>query len=384
MKRLIIGLLLLLSLCAPAAAEERINLGTEGYDGLSYCFTLPDGRLVFSGTKGMKGNYQNSRGRLLCLNPDLSLSWDYVDPAEGSWGFGGAQLLKNGLIAAVRSNSPKQSTVQKEICYFTQEGQPTGTPVDIYQPDISSSGATGSCLSLTIIPGDAQTYFHYFMDWEGNILFRLHSELTIGGGYNLLPAEDGLVLAGCEQGYPACAKIMKVDLHGQTLWETVLPTLLPDGNARLEWARTAPDGGFVAWLTEFSHGEGQGKLQRAHAVVKFDRDGRVQWMNRDAFEPSMRCDALIADKDRIVVGVEEGQEFTGGAPHRYIWLNESGQYLGETQLTFGKDEKSYGSQLIPTESGLWVLKDIRMIRDGKNVLKEMDSVDEVLFKLPAL
>jgi len=31
-----------------------------------------------------------------------------------------------------------------------------------------------------------------------------------------------------------------------------------------------------------------------------------------------------------------------------------------------------------------VLKDIRMIRDGKNVLKEMDSVDEVLFKLPAL
>ena len=90
MKRILMILLSLLLLVQPALAEETINLSTEGYDDLKgdYC-VLPDGRIVIAGAVGVKGNYENSRARLICLNPDGTVSWDYRDTSEGDCSFNG-------------------------------------------------------------------------------------------------------------------------------------------------------------------------------------------------------------------------------------------------------------------------------------------------------
>ncbi|MBR3429860.1 MAG: hypothetical protein IKG87_07170 [Clostridia bacterium] len=76
----------LLVLCSCAFAENTVNFSGPGYDALQYACTLPDGRMIFTGYRGAKGNYQESRARLLCLNPDKTVSWEYFDPSEGQCG----------------------------------------------------------------------------------------------------------------------------------------------------------------------------------------------------------------------------------------------------------------------------------------------------------
>ena len=96
-------------------------------------------------------------------------------------------------------------------------------------PSVATSLLSSRFLSLflqiTVIPGDAEVFYRYFLDWDGNELFKIASneEITIEKSFE---AEDGVVLMGCEPTWPSNAKIMKLDLKGSLLWETVLPTHL--------------------------------------------------------------------------------------------------------------------------------------------------------------
>ena len=73
--------ILLLCLCAvlltgSALAEDVADISGEGFDCMYYKCTLPDGRVILTGCKGTVGNYIDSRARILCLNPDMTVSWD--------------------------------------------------------------------------------------------------------------------------------------------------------------------------------------------------------------------------------------------------------------------------------------------------------------------
>ena len=88
-------------LCGAACAEEMHVLGRGNWDYLEYGCTLPDGRLVFSGTQANPGNYHKAHARLLILNPDLTVNADYLDPTIGECRYTGAALLPDGRIGAV-------------------------------------------------------------------------------------------------------------------------------------------------------------------------------------------------------------------------------------------------------------------------------------------
>ena len=139
--------------CSAAMAENGMNLGADGNDWLTYACTLPDGRLLFTGSRATPGNYQDSRARLLCLNPDLSVSWEYWDPAEGKAHFSGAALLPDGTIGIIYTNAPYQETEAIEIRKFTMEGKQIGEAVDIFQNGKTSSlvdSITSACIQLDV------------------------------------------------------------------------------------------------------------------------------------------------------------------------------------------------------------------------------------------
>ena len=111
---LLLGLCLAL-LAGTALANEVVDISSEGYDCFGYTYTLPDGRLLFTGCHGTPGNYMDSKARILCLNPDRTVSWEYIYPEEGSWDFGGVVLMKDGTLCVRLSNSPYQTTLEDKL-----------------------------------------------------------------------------------------------------------------------------------------------------------------------------------------------------------------------------------------------------------------------------
>ena len=218
----LLGRVLLLCLCmallaGSAMANEIVDLCAEGYDSIGYsCCTLPDGRLIITGKRGTIGNYADSRARLVCLNPDMTVSWEYIDPEEGSCGFYALTVLKDGTIAALLDNSPYQKSESQKLKYFTPDGKPTGKEIDI-QETLLMDGTSPSCMWALSTSDDGDETSMAVYDWEGNMLFRdTEGHNVISGARQMIEEEDGLVFAGNESGLRTCARIAKVDFQGKT------------------------------------------------------------------------------------------------------------------------------------------------------------------------
>ena len=52
-----------------------------------------------------------------------------------------------------------------------------------------------------------------------------------------------------------------------------------------------PDGGYLAWVLESDYNSDQW----AHALVRFNDNGRILWINRESFDntPTIGCSGLI-------------------------------------------------------------------------------------------
>ena len=66
-------------LAGTACAEELHFLSTGDWDYLDYGCTLPDGRIVLVGTRTVYGEDYMTGAWVLCLNPDLTVSWEAVE-----------------------------------------------------------------------------------------------------------------------------------------------------------------------------------------------------------------------------------------------------------------------------------------------------------------
>ena len=396
MKKMILLVLCLSILSSFAYSESVISFNGPGYDALGYACTLADGRMIFTGYRSVEGNYQESRARLLCLNPDKTVSWEYFDPSEGKCGYGAALVREDGRLAVVFSNSPYQTLTERKIKYFTVEGEPLENTVDIFREDSLLNAVYPSFLQITVIPGDAEVFYRYFLDWDGNELFKIASneEITIEKSFE---AEDGVVLMGCEPTWPSNAKIMKLDLKGNLLWETVLPTHLehlPD--ASLEYCTQTSDGGYLALYFESAGLESDGKTpERYQALVKFNRDGRMLWMNHDCFPQGefKQCKGLYEYDGKYVMELNTTQKsFSIDHPRVFLWFDEEGHELGQTELIINPEDlniqadqgkiENVGGSFVTMPDGLWMLRDIMIEND--NHMKEMDSRNEILFKIPEL
>lgn len=382
MKRILILISAFLLLSLPAVAEE-IDLSTEGYDNLynGYC-SLPDGRIVVAGGKADKGNYQNQRARLICLNPDGSISWEYVDPTLGNCSFSTPVLLTDGTVGTTFRNSPDQSICQMEIRKFSQEGEPLGTPVDIYVPDMGVCQSINSCIEYAVIPPTAQTYYRYFIDWEGHILFKVFSESGMSGVKDMLPLKDGILLYGTDNGYPSPAKLLKTDLYGNVLWETVVPTWQDEGDANLTNGFQTSDGGYVFWLME-SSGNPLSELEWHTALVKFDENGRQVWANHHLPQNvlgSFRnrgCHDIQEYEGKLVVAMGT-KNYDDGEPHHYLWFSADGEYLGHSILPV--EGRASGSSLTIVGDVLYDKK--VTYTKHEEYMDTQDSFDVKLYPVP--
>ena len=77
---------------------------------------------------------------------------------------------------------------------------------------------------MTVYTGDGKEQ-RGFLDWNGDLIFSFDRKKMIGLR-STFAAEGGLVLAGNEVGGSSNAKIMKVDMQGNVIWETVLPMMM--------------------------------------------------------------------------------------------------------------------------------------------------------------
>ena len=79
-------------------------------------------------------------------------------------------------------------------------------------------------------------------------------------------------------------------------------------------------------------------------------------------------------------------------PRLFLWFDEDGQALGQTELMIKNEEldihadqeniENVGGTFVTMLDGLWMLRDI--VIESDDHMKEMDSRDVILFKIPEL
>ena len=396
--------LLLLCLCAvlltgSALAEDVADISGEGFDCMYYKCTLPDGRVILTGCKGTVGNYIDSRARILCLNPDMTVSWDYIDPSEGCCSFTWTALLKDGTLGVVFENSPYQTCEERKLVFFTLDGKPAGKEISLTVSNAMVNKVSASCIwQFDYLDGVGKV--EELLDWEGNAILRYGKEDSIpfDGMEWMFEEEDGLVFAGRERGNNGCAKILKMDFQGNMLWENVLPLTAPEAedSSMLDCIRME-DGSYVALVGEFGRVAKDGVSDYVnYRLVKFSPGGRILWTNREAFDryPGKWFGSLIWYNGRLVT---EMDKWTTGSDRDFhaklLWMDENGNWLGTTEVNktpedfprIAKEKKpsTLGiTSLIPTSGGLWALIDYEA--EKSTHLKQMDTVDDYLVKVPEL
>ena len=340
MKRILIILIAGMLLCSAVSLAENTpaDISGEGYDCMYYQCTLPDGRVILTGWQSTPGNWQDSRARILRLNPDMTVSWEYRDPAEGFCGFTRAAVLKNGRIGVVFENSPGQETEEIKLKFFDTDGRPAGEEISLPVSDGLVYGATASCIWLR---GYSSTWF---IDWEGNTVFQFSDEKSpLNGCDRMTETEDGLVFAGCSSEDEAL--LIKLDFRGELLWETRIPASEQAGmeGANLTDCMKTEDGGYLAQLVEYGS-----EISAYRYLVKFGADGLVAWKNADAFDrcPETWLNGLVMHNGILVAEMMgSSDEYGMNGVGTYVWMDGNGNWLGTT------DDINPGRAVEPFHSG---------------------------------
>lgn len=371
-------------LCSNASAENAVDLAnTPNQDGWLDVCTLPDGGLVFAGYTEMQTEDGPDKGRLLCLNPDRTVRWTYTDP--DAFSYGTVKLLKDGTIAVFSYNGVK---------FFTPDGQPAGKDIslpytngDIY--DITSLGI----LHAQRQADEAQAESLVLTGWDGSTLFRISEPESMWAGSAPIEEEDGLVLFGQESGDPAqaAAKMMKVDLEGNSVWQSVMPFL---SEKRLSTSVNAccktSDGGYLAVLWDLITDPDSGTENSNHVLVKFDSAGKLLWMlpTRFAFWQT-------AEYDGKYVGYTHAFDWETNRPFmRYLWVDADGNELGTTELHFSEEDLPRYTgpadmslsveKMIPMSDGLWQVLCFWKTDEPKEDDPAWSRQDNLLLRVPEL
>ena len=393
LKRLFLLCLCVALLGGSALANEAADYSVEGYDQLYYKMTLPDGRLIFTGSVGKPGKYMESKARILCLNPDGTVSWDYMDPEKGSCSFGEIALTKDGSLCALFDNSPYQTTEEIKLKFITTEGKPVGKEIS---QDLSQDyRILNAGLMIRHFASEAEESYTELVDWDGNVLFRWPGYGPIAVN-DLIEEEDGLVMIGREPGMLANAagKIMKVDWQGNTVWETVMPFQMDYNEGSVMCGIRTGDGGYVAILNETGPNAGGPGSKWLTGIVRFSPDGRILWNHTvDASTLDYVYDVIAEYDGKYVIQCEHMDRFASlRYPMRYLWLDADGNELGITEMELSSEDlpKHAGKKnvnmlsggLFPMNGSLWMISS--WWEDNSKLENEMASADDVFLKVPEL
>ena len=312
---------------------------------LSYACTLPDGRVVLSGTESRyeedEYSYSLDKARLVCLNPDGTVSWEYTGPEEKAYyhlWFDQAMVLKDGTIAV------KHSLEGQSIQFFSSDGNKIDKEVGPFEE-------CKLCPSFLMVDKteNGKKSGIEVTDWDGNLITRIMEDQVFGDGFHNWMAGDELVLYGETGNDGSHAKIVKMDgLTDKVLWETVLDYQLPDTDyAGISELVKTEDGGYAALVFETKYGAAEGEDISRSIIVKLDADGRVRWVYRDdRQDDAMMVELCTYDGKLALVrtlGYDGGKEISIIAS----WIDDEGRKLGTTELAVQPEwfAKDLGSML---------------------------------------
>lgn len=370
----ILALCLCLVLLAGTACAEGIVTIASAQDDLEYRCTLPDGRIVLAGSKTPDGEGSSPRACVLCLNPDRTVSWEFIDRDEN--GFSSVYqvtVLPDGTIAAVFARFEGENRTQRAK-FFTQDGQPTGRELEI-SGDPLIYGTGPSWLLLYQWDDEEQAASTVLTDWDGNEITR-YPGLAIPGGYGSVIGDtaEPVVVGQDSREIDCYAKILKLDSgNGEVVWQTTLPWQLPDtvGSMFVKGTETE-DGGYAAWLSEYVPGLTDDSDNNCDFLVKLDADGRVQWITREGIEEkTLGVRGVLSGNGKIGVYCVSEENGSVNLGHWiFVWYDLDGKELGTTELNLdsgsfpGADPEYSGTSGIPIisvgesfsmEDGLWAL-----------------------------
>ena len=359
----VLGRALLMCLCAvllcsaaftetAGTAEVPVDLGnTEGPDRLFGFCTLPDGRIVFAGHTEKPDGSGRTAARLLCLNPDRTVCWDYTDPKLSSF----------SEIAAAGDDTVAVFCDDFKVRFFTADGEPAGKTLS------ESAVYYGGLYRLTSFgllwynQADRKTEL---TGWDGNILFRADIPECMWAGAQPLEDADGLVLSGQEAGDPAAvhAKVMKIDLQGNTVWDTVFPALSEKRDAA--GARSVlktSDGGSLTVVWEYRDIPGSDRDEGHSVLYKLDAGGQILWKN----ETESTYWSMAEYDGKYVTSEQMTDTDTDDRRMNFVWLDTDGNILGTTEYELRDDafppyaDSGTASvsmeEFVPMTDGLWEL-----------------------------
>lgn len=174
LKRILILTLCLIMLAGTVLAEN-INVDefcTGDGDYLYFLCTLSDGRLLCGGSKTLDESKDIARKWLLCLNPDRSVSWEYITPEEEASTVMRASERPDGTIAVVFDMGDEDyeapEGARSKIRYYTPDGQPTGKETDL--PGVIMSITDTDIVQMLLPEEENDDYRYILTDWEGNVM----------------------------------------------------------------------------------------------------------------------------------------------------------------------------------------------------------------------
>ena len=324
LKRLLMLCLCLALTAGCACAENVVEISNGTGESLDDLCALPDGRLLLGGSKKTASDTCTC-ARLVCVNTDGSVSWEYTGPEQDNTyrGFYGAAVLNDGTIAAMMIEEPQEGkpiTIQ----FFTQDGKPTGkeTAIDSWLVNFSLEPSF-LVMGTASTEGDSTEIF----DWDGNKL-NSYDGLVIAGGCGSVAQGDETVLYGTRNGR---AVLMKTDgLPGGMLWERTLDLQWPDTKeGQLYNAVKTEDGGYAALLMEMVDSPDDEIMYRK-ALVKFSADGDVEWTSREEAESDLWDDMFVYN-GKIVIYDYPPTDMD--KPLVLRWFDMDGKESGTTELT---------------------------------------------------
>ena len=375
MIRRALALCLCLVLAAAAAgAEDMTVLSSGAEDWLNYECTLPDGRILLTGGKMENGRDGNFVPWIVCMNQDRTVSWELIDrQEEGSTAAGRAAVLEDGTIAV----NIGEHTEKEMIRFFTKDGEKARPDLELPSAAIIEAAEASYVMLTDAEDGGEQTIL---MDYEGKELLRYSGvSLPNGYGYKVKGGED-LVLYGQDGAVDGRARLVKLNgLQNTVLWETVLDFQQPDTDtAALCQAVKTTDGGYAAWLRESAFGKGEELYKDTDILVKFDAEGKIQWMDAESFaKDKQQIRQISAYNGKIVVSCVSGEPdaFNMNTPQVFRWYGDEGTQRGTTEVKLdpqdfavlkeyleAKDAGTkrtpsvYEVQMIPMKDGLWAME----------------------------
>ena len=390
-------------LCGAAAAEEPAPVSALD-TGLRYMDTLPDGRMLLGGFRNDPDSGRTP-ARLLCMNSDMTVSWDVEPEQEHDMAYISAIALPDGTIAAKLMHLYDDS-LPDELRFFTQDGEPLEREMTLpVNGEYDIFFASETLLMVTEKDGGDFAPILLF-DWDGNKIGQIDGlDLSRTGGMILKP--DGFIQEITPEEGTREGKIIRIDFQGNVLWETDLPRTWTTKEAMgCQYMKETDDGEYMIFQSELMPHNAEGNAESRSTLTWLDSSGSVlrteSAVFRDNAELCMELWEYEGKFAALLYSYDNEQPGFRLDRFRICWLDGNGRELGSTELVLKPEDYDWMAEyaqdaadgkariemsprpgMFAMQDGLWMLVDTRIRENGTGFILG-DTWKDILVRVPEL